>query len=485
VGAQTYKHTEQELFDEVNATLLPYDCSVVNILPGHWLSRKVNVKCSIHGESDKWGNPWLPTAKSLIDSANSGVESICIKCNNRYLDPQEEAVGQAQIAAHAHQRGLVCHGTFGAWQTISQLRVSCHTHGNAWEWDVPWTPYAQVFIQDERNGCPKCRGLRNLGASDVVEKANEFWRGANWSAVDIYGGLKGVKTRLKAVCTIHGNGWEWMVPWVPTLDKIRSGKGCSKCGGTHPISKKEILTNAKAASEKKGLSFHGVLGDVKGIASLLDVECPTHGRGKDMAEPWTPTYRELIDRSSGCRLCMKNARTLALYLDSLDEGEPNQLRRLYYVAFRDNKGQLFYKIGLASHHNGVEGRYYSSELKRDGLAIVWYKEALMDNGLAILLEAATLVYFDAQRDWGRRGTLKHVGGGTECFGSDIVDDIDFNMLLDFAIENHISLARDKRLYGNSMTECPQERLASYIDSARHTMPSLFDKKKSYNKEHDL
>ncbi|MBA6383831.1 hypothetical protein H4J45_17635, partial [Colwellia sp. BRX10-6] len=47
------------------------------------------------------------------------------------------------------------------------------------------------------------------------------------------------KTTLKISCNVHGAGWEWGTPWLPTIATLKRLGGCPKCKGNYRFSAEE------------------------------------------------------------------------------------------------------------------------------------------------------------------------------------------------------------------------------------------------------
>jgi hypothetical protein len=86
----------------------------------------------------------------------------------------------------------------------------------------------------------------------------------------------------------------------------------------------------------------------------------------------------------------------------------------------------------------------------------------MDNGISIILEAAILSYFYDFRDFSRVHTLKTCGGGTECFHSDIFQEIDFKQVVDALLENRTFMSRYRNLYGKTIEDFTSKELSEYV-----------------------
>jgi hypothetical protein len=84
-------------------------------------------------------------------------------------------------------------------------------------------------------------------------------------------------SKVQISCDIHGDGWGWDTPWVPTFDNLRGGKGCPKCKGRYKTPKNILLTRAMESSGKSGLEFQGLLGSYVGVRTRCKVSCNIHG----------------------------------------------------------------------------------------------------------------------------------------------------------------------------------------------------------------
>tara|TARA_Y100000310_G_scaffold149818_1_gene149193 strand:+ start:364 stop:2892 length:2529 start_codon:yes stop_codon:yes gene_type:complete len=466
-----YKETNKELTELANNVLEPHGCFVKNLVGGEYRERLVNLQCKIHGESNSWGKPWLPSLSYVLSEAINTDKSFCQKCNGQYVGGKEEVV--EKIKEIAATRGLSFKDIVIENSNISTsvLHLHCEEHGKTWLWEKPWLPTVNHFTRNEVSGCPRCRGFR-LPVSKRLEIANEIWAKKPWSVTGIDSSTNDSKADSKAnffaTCEEHGDGWTWSTPWLPTLDSIREGKGCPKCSGRYRLSKKKLLKEVSKACKKRALIFHGTVGQFKRTETYLDIECPQHGRGVDMTPIWTPTYINFLKRNISCPLCLRNTRTIKNYLEAISNGEKEISRTLYYVEFIDKKGRFFYKVGVAKADTGVCGRFHKSELAKDQVSISRYTQVTIDNGVALLLEATILAKFKKERDYSRIHTLNVCGGGTECFSSNIIDRIDLRKVLDEALANKTLISSFE------LNENRKSLLFEHIRKHRQSIPKHFN-----------
>jgi hypothetical protein len=483
-----YKPTDAELIDSLNEKLASHKCHVISLKPGTSLHRKVQIHCDKHGDADLWDNPWNPTANSILRTKNEHVKQGCPKCIGWYRPSYEEV--EKDLFSAAEEDGVSYHGLLDEKYnnfSSAKAKLSCDKHGNGWEWYKPWTPTVHSYLKSTKK-CPKCLKRKSQSPDDRIAIANEVLKDKGISIVGIHGEFKGAFSKTKANCKIHGNGWEWSTPWTPTFDNIRGGKGCPKCSGRYKETESELVEKATTSLAKQGNKFHGFLSNFKGVVTKCDVSCQFHGRGVDMKPKWTPEIRQIINNTGMCRICVSNMGSLNTYLSSIEKGEPAQQRTLYYIAFKHGD-KVFYKIGLATSQGGVEGRYKPYNLDYDGVEIIWYKEVSLDNGLAILLEAGVLSYFNKDRYFGAINILKSSNGGTECFSENILASINFKNILVYAVNNY-NVLREERLYGENLTSCPKIKLSTFLDNHIDNMPERFpDEYYQYNSfrriKHDI
>jgi hypothetical protein len=194
--------------------------------------------------------------------------------------------------------------------------------------------------------------------------------------------------------------------------------------------------------------------------------------GVDMKKKWRPELRRLIDGAQ-CPLCKKSTSSVGNYLNNLGSTGQPFLRTLYYIAFK-HEDRIFYKIGVAPEKTGVRGRYSPSDLLNDNVSILWYKEVLLDNALALLLEATTLSFFDKER-WFALHILKHCAGGTECFSSNIIQEINFKHLIEYGIKNFQPIANDDSIYDRQIKDCSVDDIYLHINSLSNTAPKTMIK----------
>lgn len=463
----------EELLSHVSQLLDQNNCQLITLGEGSKQQCKVEISCNVHGDTREWGNPWIPTVRELEVYTKAHQGKGCPQCAGHYRPSEQETVNDVMILAQEHQ--LIYHGflhdTFKN-RTESKVKLSCAEHGNGWEWPTPWVPSVRNFIQSG-SGCPRCKDRIVKTADERIEEVNKKLSERGIVILGIHDTFKGAFSKVRAHCHLHGNGWEWDTPWLPTFDNIRGGKGCPKCSGTYRETEDSLLSQAAQAADNMGIEFHGILGPFKGVISACHVTCPIHGSGTDMSPAWTPEIRQIISGTGGCKICAKNMGSMKSYLDSLDRGDAAQKRSLYYVAFKCAE-KVFYKIGLATHDGGVDQRYRPSLLEADGVEILWYKEITLDNGIAMLLEAAILSYFDSDRDLSCLQIISKSNGGTECFANNILPHIRFHELLMYATKNYGVIRESERLYCGTLSKVSQAKLMAFIESQKDSLPETFD-----------
>jgi exonuclease VII small subunit len=439
---------------------------------GTKIDRVVRLSCLTHGDCSEWKNPWKPTHLALQTYLKSNKGRGCPKCAGRYIPAEQEVLDDLDVICK--ERNVVFHGFAGEFKnrTETKMKVSCDVHGNGWDWNTPWLPTIRGFIKSGR-GCYRCSMKKSVRSQeDRIAEANAMLAEDKVTIIGVQEDFKGAFTKLSAVCSLHGNGWEWDTPWKPTFDSINSKKGCPKCRGTYAEPLEVLVSKAEVAAEKAGFTLNGFNTKFIGVRTKCNVSCKIHGPGNEMTPKWFPELRAIIGGTSSCRTCNKNMTSLNSYLTSLENGEKNIERSLYYIAFK-HADKVFYKIGLATHDGGVDKRYTPSMLESDGVEIMWYKEVIVDNGLATLLEAAALSYFNDDRDFSIINILKESAGGTECFSKNIVNHINFKDLIIYALNNYRAIKESSNIYNKSLTTTPKKRLLEYVEKYADTLPEGF------------
>jgi hypothetical protein len=80
-----------------------------------------------------------------------------------------------------------------------------------------------------------------------------------------------------------------------------------------------------------------------------------------------------------------------------------------------------------------------------------------------VLHAATLSYFNDDRDFSIINILKESAGGTECFSKNIVNHINFKDLIIYALNNYRAIKESSNIYNKSLTTTPKKRLLEYVE----------------------
>lgn len=157
--------------------------------------------------------------------------------------------------------------------------------------------------------------------------------------VDWYTESKSSMSKVKATCSIHGDGWEWGSPWTPTPHSLHSqGRSCPKCSGKYKATSEERITMINSQPDIEFVSWEGLYKGCYSVANLACTRC-THN--------WTVKIDKLSTGHRGCPQCGNRG----WYSEKTFDKKPHLKDRstdLYYIKFSKEGRPDYYKIGLDS-----------------------------------------------------------------------------------------------------------------------------------------
>ncbi|RTR34748.1 hypothetical protein [Shewanella atlantica] len=429
-------------------------------------SSAVLLTCSIHGDCWAFGTPFKPKLAKVLHELY-----CCPKCSLKYKRTEQEALDEIKVVGQGKYTPLSIDDYKGI---SSKVYVSCDICGPGWQFSpTPWKPTIERLLQGA--GCPQCSGNYNFDYQRVFLKVSSALPD-NLSLVDIPE-YENSESRLMLRCVVHGECWEWARPWMPSVNKVRTIKGCLKCNGQYQKTEPESLErlNQVCAEGITVVGFKVFCGN----ASLCLVECESHGPGWLFGHPYLPTpdiiskghgcpkcaglynptpseliceiealgkhrYRLVsppvstkahsrvdvqcihdnkiwspkitqLRRGHGCPVC---GRSLSNIMEVRDSLELQVLpRRVYWIHFKTSEGQSFWKIGVTQY--SLSTRFLRCNLLKDSVEIVGQEYIETTNLLALLTESYVLRMFSYD-SIDMQDVLKFVGGGTECFKHDVI-----------------------------------------------------------------
>ncbi len=256
-----------------------------------------------------------------------------------------------------------------------KLEIICETHGSFFQ-------HAGSHMSG--TGCPKCNNItkrknRLQSTENVIKRFIEKHEDRyDYSKVN----FKRMKSNVEIICKIHGSFYQ-------TPEGHVRGQGCSKCAGNSLKTTYQFIQEANQTHD----SFYKYP-NTKYINSRTTVEilCPTHGFF------WQRTEDHL--NGHGCPKC------------SISSFKNDLPAILYY--FKDTTTNL-YKIGIT---NKKIYERFGSKMKEIELIETWS----FDEGKeAYNSEQKILKKFNEFRT--QNPNFKKIGGYTEFFTKDIIDEI--------------------------------------------------------------
>lgn len=365
---------------------------------------KCIVFCLIHGDTSKWGNPWIPTIESIKRDVN------CPKCREKYVATKEE-VKQQIINKLDDNLYIIDFSNYE--KKTSKINVGCKIHGDGKKWNTPWNPSVKGILQ-HNYGCPKCSKKYKSTEKDYVEEINSKLKNSHLSLIKIID-FKNNKSRCILECKYHGDTSQWENPWTISINDIMTGYGCPKCSNQYQYTAKElidIINNSPIKNPK--ISVYGVYKG-KGYNSLMLAECSQHGKGENFDKPWYPRSYHL-KKGHGCPICKQEQTNV----NELLKGLKNNLnkRYLYFIKFKSKNKNIF-KIGLNSSKN-IFVRFSKKKLKDNGFTIEVIDHLEINNIVAILTENYILNKYKKDKKYFHLLRETKLDGATECFGTNIL-----------------------------------------------------------------
>jgi len=432
---------------ELRAELKKYLSNNLSVLSIKKEQKKyaVILNCSIHGDSSKWGNPWIP----YFDTLKKGHG--CPKCYGNYKQTDQEALSDLNQTIKGKYLFLRFIG--GKFKNLqSKCIMECIIHGDSSKWGIPWTPSLSQLKHGQQ--CPKCNKLYGTRKSntkilkETVACLNKQLNNKKIKALSFVGKNNNMQTKCIVECKVHGNSSEWGNPWLPTINSLKKSKGCPKCLGLYRYTENEALERLKDNVSKK----YEVIGFVEGyktVHSKCIMKCEVHGIGDFFEKKWNPTIHKL-NNGGGCPKCSIEGQDLKKCLTKTKQFQKDRI--LYYITFQF-KGKIFYKIGITNR--GVNSKYSSIKLKNNGIKIINQTTLKLKNIQSLLSEYWILKTFSKQRK-PMFHIMKDINGGSECFDEDITKIISLKKMVEDACLNYREILNDFNLsiedYNNSEKE---------------------------------
>jgi hypothetical protein len=210
------------------------------------------VSCSIHGDANKWCNPWNPSIRVVKRGYG------CLKCNNCYTGTEDEMFSDINTLLADKNYKLKSFENYTNNRSICNM--VCNIHGNGNEWDTPWLPRLNHIKAG--TGCPKCNNCYKPSEKEVLaDLKNNFLSNKNYNIISI-DNYENHKSKCNMVCDIHGDGNKWDKPWNPRINDLKNGKGCPKCSNEKNTLLK-TLNNSKQFEQERYLYFVEFIKDDK------------------------------------------------------------------------------------------------------------------------------------------------------------------------------------------------------------------------------
>jgi hypothetical protein len=429
-------------------------------------SSRVLLACSMHGNGWEFDTPFKPKLSKVLNEVY-----CCPKCSLKYRRTKQETLDELKKVGQGRYSVSSIDDYKGV---ISKVYVSCFICGPGLQFlPTPWKPTVEILLQGA--GCPQCSGNYNFDFQRVFFKISSALPDC-LSLVDIPEYENSV-SRLMLRCDVHGDCWKWETPWMPTVIKVGTIKGCLKCNGQYQRTETELLVmlNQVCAAGIKVVGFNVFCGSV----SPCLVECENHGPGWLFGNPYLPTPDRIV-KGHGCPKCSASynptateliceikalgkhryrlittpvstkahsrvevqcihdkkvwspqitqlrcgqgcpvcGRSLSKLMEVCDSPGLQMLpRRVYWIQFKTSEGQQFWKVGITQH--SLSTRFLRCNLLKDGIEIIQQEYIETTNLLALLTEAYVLRMFSYD-SIDMQDVLNFVGGGTECFSHDVI-----------------------------------------------------------------
>lgn len=162
-----------------------------------------------------------------------------------------------------------------------------------------------------------------ITAVEAIERICLKTLNSPYEFVDFVGKWKGVSTKLKMKCKVHGV-WE-----TTSYNKfIHDGRTCPACSKVKPLTKEDVVSNVKKALESEGSIVKLVdIGAWRGCRTELHLDCSEHGQ-------WRTTNYNKFMMGRRCPGCAKRG------FDSTKSATLYILKRV---------GESAIKIGIANN----------------------------------------------------------------------------------------------------------------------------------------
>lgn len=213
-----------------------------------------------------------------------------------------------------------------------KMKIRCREHGSFWQ---------LYFNHIKGHDCPRCASTLNGNRCRISR--DEFIKKATYTHKDRYDyskvEYKNNGTKVDIICKIHG-----IFSQIPT-SHIK-GKGCSKCGGSHPLTQEEFINKA---IEVHGDRYDYSKVEYKNYTTKVIIVCKQHG---------SFTQRPASHLSGkGCFKCSSSKREILISKILAD----NNILFIPQKTFEDcrNKKPLPFDFYIPSNNTLIE---YDGEL---------------------------------------------------------------------------------------------------------------------------
>jgi hypothetical protein len=269
-------------------------------------SGNCHMYCDIHGDGNTWDTPWITNPHTLNQDFG------CPKCSGLYKRSERELIAAIEDVGFDYGVRL---GDRNSDYQGNQTRygIICDVHGNSLQWGRPYDIVANSLANPKtKNKCTKCAGKYQKSNAEKIHFVNKH---VNSFGVQVLGWVDESKTqqndRCLIRCEVHGNGWEWGTPWLPSYGNIPQLKGCPKCNGSYKPGASEYLQMAQEQIDnlKKGnfprVVITGYHGGFNNVLSYIAAECPSHGNVLT-SKGSQPSLRNILKSGLKCYQCERS-----------------------------------------------------------------------------------------------------------------------------------------------------------------------------------
>lgn len=259
------------------------------------------------------------------------------------------------------------------------IRINCPKHG-FFEQKAEWHLYG--------SGCPRCRETeRRIQTPEFIEKAR-IVHGDSYDYSKSQ--CNGNDSTVIIICKIHGE-------FEQTASGHLKGNRCRKCYVDSTKSNNEYFISKCREVHNNKYSYENT--KYTTARSNVIITCKEHGDFVQVANDHK--------NGSGCPAC-------AEYYRNLDNRDPESPCILYYIKFKF-ENTVFYKIGITT----LSTKQRFRKAQQYNITLVEENQIETTLGSAIKAEQAILSeYYEYRFD--ANGILKDIGGGTECFSTNIM-----------------------------------------------------------------